>query len=235
MRNNLIAVSVTVPTVVAFDYNTVPKDVAVMLRPVAADIKARITRTTQDIIATGCELAKAKEHLDHGQFIAWVESEIGIDRRTAQRYMAAAQFAEGKNDTVSLLPPSTVHRLASKSAPVEVVKQVVAKAAAGTIVSDRAVVEMIAEAKHRRRQIEANVRCAERDKRRSKKKRLEAEQRQQEWEQKRQRERERVQEAASHLWERLGAVGVAMLLDAMSDNPFIVLEELRKFTSGAAA
>jgi hypothetical protein len=206
-----------------------------MLRAGAADIKARITRTTQDIIATGCELAKAKEHLDHGQFIAWVESEIGIDRRTAQRYMAAAQFAEGKNDTVSLLPPSTVHRLASKSAPVEVVNQVVAKAAAGTVVPDRAVVKMIAEAKHQRRQIEASVRHAERDKRRPKKRRLEAEQRRREWEAEQAREKEQVEAAVDALFDRFGGEGILFLLQTLGHTHWDVIEGLRRRVEEDAA
>src|SRR4051794_11267073 len=87
----------------AFDY-------AALTGNVAGDLRQRATRIRHciraSVIDVGRELREAKRHeLDHGQFIAWIEAECGLNKRTAQRMMQAAEWAEDKNDTVSLLPP----------------------------------------------------------------------------------------------------------------------------------
>lgn len=53
-----------------------------------------------EIILTGTYLNEVKERLDHGQFIAWVESECPFSYRTAHRYMVIARYFS-KSDTVS--------------------------------------------------------------------------------------------------------------------------------------
>jgi hypothetical protein len=139
-------------TPVAFDYSVIDADLASNLRRQATRIRTRIGKATQDLIDIGRDLLAAKKHLiDHGDFIKWVEAEVGIARRTAQAYMAIAKLADTKGAAVALLPPTTVHRLASKSAPPEVVSEVVAKAQSGDVLPDRTVSEMILEAKFQRK------------------------------------------------------------------------------------
>jgi hypothetical protein len=107
-----------------FDYTTVAPDVARSLRTIAATIK----RTAVDTIAViGKHLITAKETLNHGAFIAWVEQECGMKKRTAQDYMAAARFVEGKSATVALLPPRVLYALAAKSTPTEVITDVMVR------------------------------------------------------------------------------------------------------------
>jgi hypothetical protein len=139
-------------TPVAFDYSVINADLAANLRRQANRIRTRIGKATQDLIDIGRDLLAAKKHLiDHGDFIKWVEAEVGMARRTAQAYMAIAKLADDKGAAIALLPPSTVHRLASKSAPPEVVSEVVAKAQSGDVLPDRMVSEMILEAKFQRK------------------------------------------------------------------------------------
>jgi hypothetical protein len=69
--------------------------------------------------------------------------------------MSAARLANDKGETVSLLPPATVYRLSSKSAPVAVITDVISRAEAGEIISDKAVAAAIAEAKYQARQAAA--------------------------------------------------------------------------------
>ena len=114
--------------VTQFDYNTVPASIRSDLQAQAKLIKKLIAKTTADLIDLGRHLIAAKQHIGHGLFIPWVEGEIGISGRTAQRYMAIAQLAEAKNDSVSLLPPTILHRLAAPSAPLEVVDYVIGQA-----------------------------------------------------------------------------------------------------------
>jgi Protein of unknown function (DUF3102) len=139
-------------TPIAFDYSEIDADLAANLRRQANRIRMRIGTATQDLIDIGRDLHAAKKHLiDHGDFIKWVEAEVGIARRTAQAYMAIAKLADDKGAAIALLPPTTVHRLASKSAPPEVVSEIVAKAQKGGVLPDRMVSEMILEAKFQRK------------------------------------------------------------------------------------
>jgi hypothetical protein len=138
-----------------FDYSVLDVDIASNLREQANRIRTRIGKATQDLIDIGHDLLAAKEHLlDHGEFIKWVESEVGIARRTAQAYMAMAKLADDKGAAIALLPPTTVHRLAAKSAPPEVVSEVIAKARSGDVLPDRTVFEMISDAKFQKKQTE---------------------------------------------------------------------------------
>jgi hypothetical protein len=143
-------------TPVAFDYTAIDADLASNLRRQANRIRTRIGKATQDLIDIGRDLLAAKKHLiDHGDFIKWVEAEVGIARRTAQAYMAIAKLADDKGAAIALLHPTTVHRLASKSAPPEVVSEVVAKAQSGDVLPDRMVSEMILEAKFQRKKTQS--------------------------------------------------------------------------------
>ena len=125
-------------TPVAFDYSAIDADLAFNLRRQANRIRTRIGKATQDLIDIGRDLLAAKKHLiGRGDFIKWVEAEVGIARRTAQAYMAIAKLADDKGAAIALLPPTTVHRLASKSAPPKVVSEIVAKAQSGDVLPDR--------------------------------------------------------------------------------------------------
>jgi hypothetical protein len=227
--------AVTLASIDAFDYSAVEPAAVPSLRASAKTIRARITKTTADIIATGRELALAKAHLDHGQFCTWVEAEIGISARTAQRYMAATELAD-KNDTVSLLPPTMVHRLAAKSAPEEVVDEVIARARSGEIISDRAVVDMIGEVKHRQR--EAARRDEEARRRRAMpKRRREAEERDRQAVLQYTKDRQdAILAAAKSLLERFTADDIAFIVEMFErgDDVYGVLDGLKRRTAVSA-
>jgi hypothetical protein len=141
---------VFLPTVDCFDYGEVTQELATRLRAQAERIRGRIRKSTAEIIDIGRDLLAVKDELEHGAFICWVETEVGINRRTAQAYISAAKLYE-KSATVALFPPATVYRLAAKSAPAEVVETVIAKADAGEIVPDVVVQGMLSEAQARHR------------------------------------------------------------------------------------
>jgi Protein of unknown function (DUF3102) len=104
----------------AFDYASVPNSVA------------RIRQYTgKTIIQIGKDLVSAKRYLSHGQFLIWVEREVGIPARTAQAYMQAAQWASGKHATVALLLPSLLYLLSSPSTPKEFAEDILKRAEAG--------------------------------------------------------------------------------------------------------
>jgi hypothetical protein len=116
-----------------FDYASLSAELAESLRQRAAKIRQQMRATIPIILEIGRELVAAKEKLDHGRFIKWVEAEVGITRRTAQRYMAAAKFSVGKSDTVSLLSVGSLYQLSAKATPTKVVDEVVTKTRSGLV------------------------------------------------------------------------------------------------------
>jgi hypothetical protein len=111
-----------------FDYALVPRSVATFLKGQAIRIRQY---TAKCIIQIGKDLAGAKRYLGHGEFLHWVESEVGIPARTAQAYMRAAQWASDKREVVALLPPSLLYILSAESTPKEFTDNVLRRTEAG--------------------------------------------------------------------------------------------------------
>jgi hypothetical protein len=201
----------------SFDYSTMDAELAANLRKQAARIKKRIGKATQDLIDIGRDLLAAKKQLvDHGEFIGWVETEVGISRRTAQAYMAVARLAEAKGAAIALLPPTTVHRLAAKSAPPEVVSEVIAKAESGDVLPDRTVSEMILEAKSQRKQSVQDAGYGVRRPKQSKNENDALVQARQEDELRNQKTE--MAEAAETLLKAIGVDGVALVVKLFSEE-----------------
>ncbi len=127
-----------------FDWNSLAADAAAELRQKAERVLGLFTATTSNKIQIGAELRAIKSQL-RGQFTDFIDRELGISVKTAQRCMRISKFAEGKSDTVSLLPPSTALILALKSTPPQIVEQVIARAQSGDIVRESVVKKMIAD------------------------------------------------------------------------------------------
>jgi hypothetical protein len=102
-------------------------------------IRARIRRTTTDIIATGNDLLTVKAKLEHGEFLTWIDREFQMTDRTARNFMQAAKWAADKSEMVSVLPPATIYKLASPSTPETIKAEVVADLKAARVVDHRAV------------------------------------------------------------------------------------------------
>ena len=121
----------TLPAVVSFAYDNLAADVADNVRAAAEAIRARFRRTTDDMLEIGRKLLAVRSALPHGDWLPWLESEVGLSERTAQTFIRAAQAFgdEGKSEMISDLPPTAVSRLAA--APPAVRADVVARFAAG--------------------------------------------------------------------------------------------------------
>lgn len=145
------------PSVAAtkFDYGAVHPALVENLRRQTDRILARMRKHVSDIIEMGRDLLAVKNNLDRGLFTEWVAIELKMEMRTAQRFMAAARLAdEVKSDTVSLLPPATVYRLAAKSTPPEIRDGVLRRAASGDVPSDKEVADILATAASERKEDE---------------------------------------------------------------------------------
>jgi len=214
--------------VTQFDYNTVPASIRSDLQAQAKLIKKLIAKTTADLIEVGRNLIAVKQQLDHGQFMDWVEIEVGIVKRTAQSYMAIARLADAKGATVALLPPTTAHRLAAISAPVEVVDHVLDRAVNGVIVPDGEVEEMFRNARNQRKQAKKKDRRS-RVASASASRRSAAELCRLEREDQRTRSQEEASRIAADLIREIGSTGATRVVALMSsDIADDVLAELRK-------
>lgn len=209
------SVTTTIPKPPApFDYDGVPAETAKALRAQAARIRTLVKNTTAIIIQVGNDLIAVKQTIDHGKFLDWIEAECGFSVRTAENYIRAAEFAEGKNATVAILNPATVYRLAAKSTPVEIVNAVIGRAEKGEIVSDRDVVAALELVRAQRRQVAAAAKRTER----APSKRTEAK-----WEKRRQAQKQMDDMAAQARRE-----AIAGLIEAIGlNNARIVVDTLQ--------
>lgn len=104
-----------------FNYGCVSANVAKFLMGQADRIRRQCVTS---IIQIGKALLEAKRHLSHGQFLGWVENEVGMSSRTAQAYMRVASWASGKGATVAHLKPSVLYLLSSSNTPSEFVADI---------------------------------------------------------------------------------------------------------------
>jgi hypothetical protein len=133
-----------------FDYNSLAADTAAELRQKAERLLGLFKATTWNKIQIGDELRSIKHQL-RGRFTDFIDRELGISVKTAQRCMRISKFAEGKNDIVSFLPPSTILVPALKTTPLEIVEQVIARARSGDIVRESVVKKMISDEREKLR------------------------------------------------------------------------------------
>ncbi|MGH1589596.1 DUF3102 domain-containing protein [Methylobacterium phyllosphaerae] len=115
----------------AFPYDSLQPKTADALREGADRIRKLTTSVTERLFAIGAELLRAKIHLGHGRFCAWVAAEFGWTERTAQRYMQATEVLGPKSDTVSVLEPTAIYQLSAKSTPEKVREAIVARLETG--------------------------------------------------------------------------------------------------------
>ena len=107
-----------------------------------ATIVTKIRHTFHDdicnIIRRGELLQKAKDQIEHGGWLTWLEANFNWDERMAQRAMSVAKFA-AKYDTVSAvhLTKGVLYGLASGGFPDKAVKTVLREAASTPIKIER--------------------------------------------------------------------------------------------------
>ncbi len=91
----------------------------------AAQVRIHLGRSFNDIIEAGKRLILAKEMLDHGRFIEWLNTEFGLSARSAQNFMSAARRFGGGNATVAHLPAGVLYELSAPSTSETVVERVI--------------------------------------------------------------------------------------------------------------
>lgn len=111
----------------SFDYNLLEASKRLHIQTMAEDIRIRMKRTAEDIIAIGRDLIEVKSELDHGLFQKWLQAEFEMSDSTATKFMqVATRFADVLPKSVKMtnLPATVLYSLAAPSTPDEVVQQV---------------------------------------------------------------------------------------------------------------
>ena len=137
-----------------FDYSNLSPEVARQARDRATHIKRSIGR---NICEVGDHLRAMKKLLPHGTFAVWCKKELNFSRRSAQNYMAASEWLEDKNAMLALLPPTVVYALVAPSAPAEVVREVVAAAAAGALPKPEVILQKLDAARAEERAVKQEM------------------------------------------------------------------------------
>jgi hypothetical protein len=93
------------------------------LATIVGEIKKTLRNDIGNIIKRGELLQEAKDQLEHGQWLPWLEENFEMDERTAQRAVAVAKFAS-KYDSLSdlHLTKSALYELSSGDYPAKVIK-----------------------------------------------------------------------------------------------------------------
>ncbi len=113
---------------------------------IGEDLKGRLKRTVEDMVAIGQGLNKIKEILPHGHFVPYIERNFDLTHQSANNFMNVAnRFSE--DPQMLGFSPTILYELAQPSTPAEVIEAVKAKKASGEAVTVAEVKQMKQEAK----------------------------------------------------------------------------------------
>ena len=114
------------PKTVGFDYGKLDAGISDQMRGAAGRVRDLMR---DSVLTVGRELLVIKVQIERGQFQAWVRQECGLNIRTAERAMKAAELV-GKNDKLSYLPTDGLLALSSRAAQ-PIAEQIINRIEAG--------------------------------------------------------------------------------------------------------
>jgi hypothetical protein len=207
------------PAATGFDYAQLDDAAANQAKAVVERYRERVKAY---VIDTGRDLLAVKARLEHGLFLEWVQAEMRMTPRSAQRAMTAAEALGTKSDTVSYLPPSILYALSAPSTPAPVRDGIVERIEAGEDLSAQQVEWMLHEARVKARQEQADAKLTPEERRKRAKSKRDAETRRQreheKWLQDQKEERARREAMAAEL--------AAILVPLLDDEAYRRVYEL---------
>lgn len=122
----------TIAPDLAYDYSQIEdNDIRTLTKRSAEEIKPRLRRATEDIIAIGNSLATVHRYLPHGQWLPWLETEFEMSVDTARNFIRVSERFAGKNGIIPHLTPTALYALAAPSTPEDAIIEVEQHIAAG--------------------------------------------------------------------------------------------------------
>ncbi len=127
-----------------FDYASLSLETSEFVWERTQQIKKRIERIEEDIIAIGKYLIEVKEKLPVGQYIKWLQAEFNWSDRQSRRYVSVAKRFGGRLDTLSKLniDRTAYYDLAKTTTSEEVVEAVLERAQTGERITPKIVKEV---------------------------------------------------------------------------------------------
>ena len=133
-----------------FDYSSFSSSEAAELQEIAQRLRDLVPRACLLIIEIGDALKAAKVRLRHGGFCSFCIHEAGIEIRTAENYLSLAELAKIYPPTeIAQLGARSAYQLAAKTAPTEIVEQVMTEVRGGRVPRFDEVKRRISQAKGR--------------------------------------------------------------------------------------
>ena len=120
-----------------FDYGCVPQESRAEVHELTKSVKNARGRHLAVIVEIGGALCRAKELLDHCDFLPWLKAEFRWSERTARNYMSLAAHFQGKTANFADLDLGTARELID--APAEVSGLIMRRAEAGETISQEEV------------------------------------------------------------------------------------------------
>lgn len=214
------------PAAAGFDYEQLDDAAA---NEAKAVVERYRDRQTAYVIDTGRDLLAIKAQLDHGLFLEWVQAEMRMTPRSAQRAMTAAETLGTKSDTVSYLPPSVLYALSAPSTPAPVRERIVERIEAGEVLSPRQVEGLVYEARVQAKQEQIAAKLTPEERSRRAKSKQDADTRRQrqheKWLQEQDEERARTRAKA----DELAAILAPLLTDETYRQVYKLIHEVSLF------
>lgn len=108
----------------AFDYEILAEETRSFVQRKADETRGLLRRTAQNVIAIGRNLQAVKDHLPHGQFLPWLQTEFAMTERHARNFMHAAARFGNKPEIIADLSVTVIYELAAPATPEAVIEQV---------------------------------------------------------------------------------------------------------------
>jgi hypothetical protein len=109
---------------VAFDYADLDDETRAFVQQKAAETHGYLKHTAEAMIKVGQNLLAVKQRIEHGRFMAWVQTEFGISYQTALNCMRIAERFGDKVKNILTLPSSVLYVLAQPSTSDEIIERV---------------------------------------------------------------------------------------------------------------
>ena len=107
-----------------FAYETLDEGTRIFIQQKTDETHLLLKRTAENILAIGLILQEIKEHLPHGQFLPWLQTEFGMSRMTANHFMQVADKFAGKCTNLLHLPATILYELASPSTDESIIEHI---------------------------------------------------------------------------------------------------------------
>ncbi len=114
-----------------FDYTILEPETYQFVKAQTGEIRALMKLSFESIIQIGQKLKLVKQHLGHGHFRTWLESEFEWGTWTATKFMQVAERFEETSFSGLDIAPSALYELAAPSTPKAARDEALARAASG--------------------------------------------------------------------------------------------------------